>query len=580
MNKNQQTDKRRYGLLSMLALIVGVVIGAGIFAKNQQIFNTGAVPFESMMSWIIVSVIVIFILISFLEISSITMKKKEAGTIANWSRHLWGEKMSIFVGVFFPVVYFPILLAGLSVFASNNMLTGIQESLGGTPIDIGTGDIWSNFTLITLLGIATIIIIGAMNAISNKPGKVFQTIGTFIKLIPLFLIILIGIIMISGGIQVEGGLSFWEIFNPNSDINIPDPSREANNMAIMILMILPAVMFSFDGFLNAASLSNEAKSPTTFKVAAVSGITFITIIYLCVTLFTYMVGGNESSVNDAISKAFGGAAWVSPLIIFVIFISMVTGISGNVIFSNRVMADLSVEKIVVDKNGLLTRRTENGSLYISGSIMLALALGWFIIMRTFDGLDIMQQLIFNPGAEIVRLFAISAWLTDLIIIISYSIYTVLMIGGIRNRFTDSVEVDKNKMFIPSSLIAIPSVTIITGYFAYDTLNFYAHIIDENFKGTMMQVVGMVAILMLVILIPIILVKVFKKQRQEASFTNRQIWYKKVYDYSYRNLLTINETFEKFENTIPDLNNKKYSFASVKKDLSNSDNLFNKQNKNQ
>jgi amino acid transporter len=73
-----------------------------------------------------------------------------------------------------------------------------------------------------------------------------------------------------------------------------------------ILLILPAVMFSFDGFLFAASLQNEAKKPSTYKVAAISGVTFITIIYLAVTLFMYLAGNPDVEGGMTIAGAIQG----------------------------------------------------------------------------------------------------------------------------------------------------------------------------------------------------------------------------------------------------------------------------------
>jgi APA family basic amino acid/polyamine antiporter len=36
----QQQERKGYGLFSLLSLIVGVVIGSGIFVKNESVVNT------------------------------------------------------------------------------------------------------------------------------------------------------------------------------------------------------------------------------------------------------------------------------------------------------------------------------------------------------------------------------------------------------------------------------------------------------------------------------------------------------------------------------------------------------------
>jgi amino acid transporter len=52
----------------------------------------------------------------------------------------------------------------------------------------------------------------------------------------------------------------------------------------------PTIMFSFDGFLFAASLQNESKKPSTYKIAAITGIVFIVFIYIVLSLFVFAFG--------------------------------------------------------------------------------------------------------------------------------------------------------------------------------------------------------------------------------------------------------------------------------------------------
>lgn len=53
-----------------------------------------------------------------------------------------------------------------------------------------------------------------------------------------------------------------------------------------LLLALPPIMFTFDGFLFASSLQNEAKSKKTYPTALITGLVVISIVYLGVAVGT------------------------------------------------------------------------------------------------------------------------------------------------------------------------------------------------------------------------------------------------------------------------------------------------------
>ena len=53
-----------------------------------------------------------------------------------------------------------------------------------------------------------------------------------------------------------------------------------------MLLALPPIMFTFDGFMFASSLQNESKKKSTFPTALVSGLILISVLYLFVAIGT------------------------------------------------------------------------------------------------------------------------------------------------------------------------------------------------------------------------------------------------------------------------------------------------------
>jgi amino acid transporter len=92
-----------------------------------------------------------------------------------------------------------------------------------------------------------------INIISNKASKNLGQTGLVLKTIPLYVIILGAIVLMA----VAGPTT------PIDEIVIDDTV----GMFEGIMLALPAIMFTFDGFVYSASMQNEAKDHKTFMMA-------------------------------------------------------------------------------------------------------------------------------------------------------------------------------------------------------------------------------------------------------------------------------------------------------------------------
>lgn len=483
---NNINQKGGYGLLSLMAMIIGIVIGSGIFVKNGSLLSVNGDVGSSLIAWLIGSLIVIAILISFLEIISITEIADEQATLSNWGRHLLGIKFGKSMGYYVTLVYFPLIIAGLMSFAGDQFLSTLEES----------GAIKNHLTgmnrELAIIGITIIIIliISLMNTFTVLPGKYLQNIGTTIKTIPLIFVIgLFLFLVISNSAEID--------FNQT----IPDDMISAENKGIpkmgLIFMTVPLILFSFDGFLLAGSLSKEAKSPTLFKTAFVSSLLFIILIYVLFSVAIFGVGtatqvvdletGNmvwEHGAYGTITNAiFAGienekaAAIISPIVSGIIVISIVTGASGCFIASSRMLSDLSAHNALLDKKMKYITKNKYGVSTSSGKTILALILFWFLIALTFDSLLISN----NPNLVL----PITGYMTDLIVIGSFTTYVIVIFGALKNRFVKEekrVEVKKNIFFIPAAIISITLTMLITLFFAFTTLTPFAVILGAEWSS--------------------------------------------------------------------------------------------------
>lgn len=176
------------------------------------------------------------------------------------------------------------IFATEQVFKIDENETWFGNSVGG---NIG------GFFVVTLISIIFLLLAYTLVVIFVNTGKKMQIIGTTIKIIPLLMIVLLAMIGLGGvsfGGKFDGQTN--EIFNPNSDIN------QDHSGIISILLIMPSILFAFDGFLFASSLSTESEKPSTYKNAAIISITLITLIYILFSLSTYLLAEVEPIIDS------------------------------------------------------------------------------------------------------------------------------------------------------------------------------------------------------------------------------------------------------------------------------------------
>ncbi|AHK22258.1 L-type amino acid transporter [Candidatus Hepatoplasma crinochetorum Av] len=517
-------NRHQYGLLSMLAMIVGVVVGSGVYVVNDSLYELSGSVGLIIITWIIISAVVLFMLVAFIEVASITARTKEPGTVNNWFRHFFGKKGSKYIGVFFPIIYFPILISVLAVIGSEQLFNTIW-------IDGDNSKPYLMFLFVTIFAYLFASLFYGVNAFTQKPGKIFQNTGTIIKLIPLFLLIFLGILVAANAFSPAN-----EAFDNGGNFNFFDPNAAFNqgwengadgwdsgvsNLEIILLMA-PTIMFSFDGFLFAASLQNESKKPSTYKIAAITGIVFIVFIYIVLSLFVFAFGtSGENHDFSVVNCVFNitGQKWLSIIIGLMIVISVYTGFSACTIAQNRMIADLSVNNQIRDKNGDLIARNKAKVPQRAALWSWGLTIFWLTILRILD-LAILISIISEDSSVITSTLFISGWSLNFITLLSYSVYTLLIIGAFKNRFDKKVEVEKTKGFYPAAIISIFAMFIVLIVFTINLFD-YRSIFDQNdnlvvsgLLSYLIHILMVIFIIFLAIFIPNYFEKDVKKVQKE------------------------------------------------------------------
>ncbi len=231
---------------------------------------------------------------------------------------IYGEKLGFLTGWMQSILFFPAMIAALSV------MFGQQVAY-----------LFANPSLSLPFTIGVILFLALMNNLGSKTSGVIQTVSTICKLIPLIILIILGF--------VKGNPS-------SSSIMTPMVGEGVSPMGIVGQLMI-AVLFAYDGWMNVGAIAGEMKNPgKDLPRAIVGGLTavmsvyiIINIAYLCVlpanTLATF--DSPASAVAEVILGPMGGK-----LITCGILISLFGCVNGYILTGSRSLYTLGVKKLI------------------------------------------------------------------------------------------------------------------------------------------------------------------------------------------------------------------------------------------
>ena len=361
---NNTKLKKELGVFAAMSLVVGCVIGAGVFFKPASIFaETGGAPGMGMLAWIIGGIASLLGALTFAEVA--VMIPKTGGMVAYLS-DAFHEKLGFLAGWMQVVIFYPAFLAGYGITIGNEL----SAFLGG------------GFQLPIAIGL--ILLLVAANSLGSKAAGNIQLVSTICKLIPLFLLMICGFFLGSGN---------NEVFTPMVG--------EGKNTAAVLGSTLLAVLFAFEGWTNVGAIAGEMKNPgKDMPRAIVGGVSIIMAVYFIINLaFLWVLPaetmaalnyeGAPSVASVAATMMFGDIG--GTLVTIGIIISVIGAANGFLLSGSRVSYHLAAYNTLPGSKHLAklnNRQVPTNSILLIGLIsVLYCFLGRLQLidgMTTFD----------------------------------------------------------------------------------------------------------------------------------------------------------------------------------------------------
>jgi APA family basic amino acid/polyamine antiporter len=283
--------QKKYGLATAVAMVIGIVIGSGVFFKAEKILQaTGGDLPTGILSWVLGGIIMIVCAYVF---ATLATRHEKVNGVVDYAEDMVGTKYGYYIGWFLAVIYFPTL---------TSVLAWVSARYFGVLMN------W-NIVGGETMTIAAFFLVGiyVMNALSPRLAGKFQVSTTVIKLIPLFLMAILGTISgLNSGILVE---------------NFTQAAVVTGVSDHPLFTAVVATAFAYEGWIIATSINSELENA---KENLPKALTFGTIFIMLTYVFYYI--GLAGTVENAIMMKNGeqGAKLA--------FVSVFSNIGGTVLF--------------------------------------------------------------------------------------------------------------------------------------------------------------------------------------------------------------------------------------------------------
>ncbi len=311
--------KRKYGLFTAICMVVGIVIGSGVFFKAGKVLqsNNGSM-LKSLLTVVLVGAVMTVCTYVF---SLLAQRHAHVNGIIDYAEAACGPLYAYGLGWFLSTVYYPALASCLAWISAQytcelfawNVRSDIHMAIGAFYLVAGY----------------------ALNALSPRIAGKFQVSTTVIKLIPLGIMALVG--TVAGLINGKTVASLGE-----------SASAVGGSAGGGILAAAVAFAFAYEGWIIATSINAELKNAKrNLPIALVVGSLIVVAVY-----FFYFLGltgaltseemmASPNIPKEAFSKLFGSPVFGTLVYVFIV-VSCLGTMNGLVLGCSRGLYSVAV----------------------------------------------------------------------------------------------------------------------------------------------------------------------------------------------------------------------------------------------
>ena len=392
--------KNEYGLFTAITMIVGIVIGSGIFFKSDNILiATGGSIALGVLVFCIAAIAIIF---GSLTISQLASRSSQSGGLIAYAEENYNKSLACAFGWFQTFLYFPTIIAVVSWVSGIYLclLFGIDGKLE-TQMLIG-------FIIMTFVFI--------INTLSAKLGGLFQNVSTIIKLVPLVLIVIAGL-----------------IFGDVSNISLSDVT---SMKSFGWITAIAPIAFSFDGWVVATSIGHEIKDskrnlPKALIIAPIFILAMYVLYFVGISIYigpeTIMELG-DAHVDLAANNLLG--PWGAKIILIFVVISIMGTVNGLTLGMIRLPHSLA-ERKMFPKSEFVSKVNDKLLMPVNSALVSFLVcLIWFVVHYITTKFGVL------PNSDISEISITMSYV--LYIILYFKVYQLGLKGEVKGVWNSKI----------------------------------------------------------------------------------------------------------------------------------------------
>jgi APA family basic amino acid/polyamine antiporter len=317
---------RDLGVSHASAVVVGTIIGSGIFLVPAEMMQAVGSAKLVYLAWLVGGLLSFFGALTYAELGAM---KPQAGGEYVYVRDAYGPLGGFLYGWTWFVIAKPASVATVA--------TGLVRILGTFSIfaffseDVFLANIYSHPFAITwgqLVAIAAAILISVLNYLGVKKAGEFQLVFTILKVV-----IIIGIVVVCFGGAGNAAGRGWS--------NFASTFAGAKGGIAGFMAALVAALWAYDGWNDLNMVGGEIKNPgRNIPIALIAGVATVGVLYMLMNagvqyvLPASAIAASPRPASDAVALVMGhmGAAIVSAGMA----ISMLVTLNGTIMSGARV----------------------------------------------------------------------------------------------------------------------------------------------------------------------------------------------------------------------------------------------------
>ena len=463
--------EKKFGLAMAVCMVVGIVIGSGVFFKAQDVLSlTGGNVLLGVLAWLIGGAVMMIFSATFAVMAT---RYEKTNGVMDYAEATCGRVYTYFVGWFMTFIYYPAMTGVLAWLCARYTMVAVFGVSATSP-----DALYGNQCI--AIGAAYMILIYAINVLSPKIAEKIQVSTTVIKLIPLAFIALVGTVV---GL-FSGTLS--ENFAFLNGFSVGDGEDATFFGAIC------CTAFAYEGWIIATSINAEIKnSKRNLPIALLIGSGIVVaayVLYYLGILGLVEVEGVMAEGTNVAFKFFGST--VATVINFLIILSCLGTLNGLTVGCSRGLYSLAVRKEGPQPERFESLDAHSNMPHNSAVIGLLLTAAWYVYFL---------------GSQFFGWFGDFAFdSSELPIITIYAIYVPMLISFmVKSRDLGVV----SRFLLPSLSVAGAGVMIAASIFRHEYDNLYYLIVF--------------AVIMLLGAIPLLMAKYGKGQKMAENEQDAQ-----------------------------------------------------------